>query len=276
MNIMGYGEIDSEWRVDPMDLHRAFTWTVHGEKLEQNIRFAKYKPESVDNAAWQKLLGPDVNNLSHLTQTYALVRAGIASMRRSAPGYFTRDDEHLLGVAGITHDWAEAMLSDISYGDKTEEDTQQEYETFLMMVGQLCGSEAGVVFRACREVIFNEETKLGKAFNAVERVGYTRTALRASRYVLSNSVSGDCLTSGLRWLTTDVLSRQIPALVQHASQLAPVEEYLQWQKQDITVAFEDQMSHPQVFSNYGSKSDVMQMKFLESSATWDTYTSANL
>ncbi|MGB4759109.1 MAG: hypothetical protein WBP26_03545 [Candidatus Saccharimonadales bacterium] len=251
----------------PMDLHEAFTWTVHGEKLRGEVRFAKYKPDSLSNDDWEALLGPDVNNLGHLEDTYRLARAGLARLRQTQPGFYTPAEEHLIEIASITHDWPEALVGDISYGDKTPEQLDREYGVFVMMIGHLCGHASSKVFEACTQVVFNSDTKTGQGFEAVERVGYTRTALRAQRHLAENTAPAVAVP-GMRWLVADVLARQVPALVEASETFVPVADYLKWQRSTITQGFEYLLKVPDVFVNYGDRQGRMRSMFNDSFAAW--------
>lgn len=108
------------------------------------------------------------------------------------------------------------------------------------------------IHQAMKEVIFNPETRLGKMFNAIERVGYVRTALRAQEHI-KEGTAPDC-EAGLKWLVADVLSNYHPAaLARVADELPPVKQYLLAQHELITEAFD--MVEVSVFANYqGAKS----------------------
>ncbi len=62
-------------RSDFLDIHLSFAETIHGQKLAENVRYERYKPDDVTNQRWVELLGADVNNLTHLTLTYGLTRS---------------------------------------------------------------------------------------------------------------------------------------------------------------------------------------------------------
>src|SRR3989339_355513 len=56
------------------DLFKIFTSTKYGEKLAHNIRYGRYKPQSMSNEEWRNLLGDDVNNLYHALVVYNITK----------------------------------------------------------------------------------------------------------------------------------------------------------------------------------------------------------
>lgn len=260
-----------------MEIHTAFEATEYGQILANNIRYARYKPEAVTNERWVELLGADVNNLTHLTLTYGLAVDFIRSMEQNQPGFFEADEVDRLKVAALTHDWAEAIVGDTSYGDKTADHEQQEQTAFREHFRNFAdGRISSLIDDARSGIIFdhNGTSKLGRAFNAIEKVGYMRTALRASGHI-ANNTAPEC-DAGLRWLVADVLVNQPESLIGHAENFVPIKHYLQNQSTLISRAFHQINNDPEVFTRYPTSDQrAMQKQFEHSYAVWTTWVKQN-
>ncbi len=162
-------------------IYRDFSETEYGETLAGNIRYGRYKPESVTNEEWELLLGPDVNNLKHLHLTYELTRQFVRDLKET----LTDQEKEDLLLTAIVHDWAEAIVGDHTYDLKTADiETQELVEIKKMTAGMYGEDNESLVQRihiVTDTILKDTDSKLGKMFNAVERVGYLRTALRAWR-----------------------------------------------------------------------------------------------
>jgi hypothetical protein len=230
-------------------IHECFEETEYGRTLAARVRYERYKPAEVANERWIQLLGADVNNLTHMPLTYGLAQDFIRTADRDQSYPLDDSEKELLQVAALTHDWAEAIVGDITFGDKTDEDERAEAAAFdAYLSGFYTGKEAELIQKAREEIIFDHsgDTKLGRVFNAIERVGYMRTALRAHAHLVTDDAQ-DC-ENGLTWLVADVLSQQPIPLIEHAKTLPPVRQYLQNQGDIITEAFKSVSS--EVFENY--------------------------
>jgi hypothetical protein len=221
-----------------------------------------------------ELLGADVNNLTHLTLTYGLTQDFIRVAEKLQPGYLDDEDEELLQIAALIHDWAEAIVGDISFGDKTATNEVEEQAAFAAHLAEFyTGDATELINKARTEIVFDHagENKLSRVFNAIERVGYLRTALRASGHV-ANGAAPDC-EDGLRWLVADVLSQQPAALIHHAETLLPVEQYLQNQSEVISGAFAlTEYSGSEVFDNYPPEQrEAKRAQFQQSYLAWQEW-----
>lgn len=256
------------------DIHRGFAQTEFGEVLASRVRYEKYKAATITNEQWVQLLGADVNNLTHLPLTYGLTKAFIRSAAESQPEFLDAGEQDVLKASALIHDWAEAIVGDVSFGDRTDEHDRAEQQAFGANLASFYrGDATGLIDRARNEVIFNPGSKLGQVFNAIERVGYLRTALRASEHVRSGTAPEECF-AGLTWLVADVLSNQPVALIGYAAQLSPVEQYLVNKKDEIGNAFVLVGQDPAIFSNYGDKSELKADQFQHAHELWMSW--ANL
>lgn len=232
-----------------MEIHHAFSESEFGQKLADQVRYERYKPQSVTNEQWVKLLGADVNNLTHLPLTYGLTRAMVRRLHTSSPGLLSAEEEGLLYVAALTHDWGEALSGDITYSNKTNLDEATEREHLAGIIKTFSGSTTNMgtsIENVIRDIVFNSESKLGYLFNTVERVGYMRTALRATHHISANT-SPVC-NEGLQWLVADVLGNHTAVLISRAEESEPVKDYLTATATQIEQAF--QLVDPHIFLRY--------------------------
>lgn len=257
-----------EFTTNLIDIHNSFALTDSGRALSEMVRYEKYKSADITNDEWVKLLGSDVNNLSHLHLTYGLTRAFIKNAALTQPDFLNEEEQKVLQVAALIHDWAEAIVGDISYDDKTADDVDAEQAAFEANVAAFYKGDAEDIIHIARtEVIFNKDSKLGQIFNAIERVGYLRTALRASGHLI-NGTAPSSAQSGLTWLVANVLSNQTTALIEHSATLKPVEEYLKNKKVDIDNAFALVAQSPDVFQVYRDLSEAKSLQFHQSLDQW--------
>jgi hypothetical protein len=258
---------------DPYVIHAAFAATDYGKLLASKVRYEKYKPASLSNEQWVKLLGADVNNLTHMPLTYGLAKAFIEDMTRHQPDYFDKEEKELLQVAAIIHDQGEAIVGDISFGDKTKENEAEEKQQFTANLENFCPGVAirdkRLIVAARDNIVFDPTTKLGRIFNAIERVGYIRTGLRASAHIQNGTAHG--CEIGLEWLIADVLSNQTRKLIGYATNYAPVNDYLTHQTEAITTTFS--LVSPEIFEQYGIGQQQKEAQFQEAQSAWQTWQS---
>lgn len=232
-------------------IHRGFSGTDYGKRLSGRTRYDRYKPEGLSNEEWVSLLGADVNNLEHMRLTYGMTRQFIkyneeplATWAGSVPeeARLTQHEKEDLLLAATIHDWGEAVVGDKMFDLKQATDDTREMEVLHEMTQGLYGEEENAEFLGrietiLRDVLQNKQSKLGKAFNAVERVGYLRTGLLA--WDRSKSLGGDQqeLVTGLNWLTNNVLLNQIPTLLDYAKLYPAVDTFLKENNERISSAF---------------------------------------
>ncbi|MDB5184789.1 MAG: hypothetical protein JWN38_597 [Candidatus Saccharibacteria bacterium] len=256
---------------DVFAIHVAFAATEYGEKLAANVRYERYNLAHVANETWVALLGADVNNLLHMPLTYGLTKSFIRATDVAQPGYFDADEKILLQVAAIIHDQGEAIVGDISFGDKTDADEASEKLAFENNLEAFCPG-VSVAMKQCivaarDTVVFDATTKLGRMFNAIERSGYVRTALRAAMRLQTNSAGQS--DAGLRWILADVLGVQPAKLIEYAADYPAVDGYLHAQQDKISTAYT--LVHPEDFRHYGDQEIAKQEQFIATQALWQRY-----
>ena len=212
------------------DIHDAFANSPYGDTLDSTIRYDRYRPEHIDQHEWTKTLGADVNGLRHMPITYGVTRVFLRDQREArADSSITlnEDEERILLLAAQIHDWQEAVVGDINFELRTAEDEEEEHTVFSEMFDEFFDANdpqyKNVKF-AVETTIFDRESKLGRAFNAVERAGYIRTGLRA--YEKSKEVEDQELSEHLEWLSAGVLSNQITTLLEYEQEYPFIARYL--------------------------------------------------
>lgn len=254
----------------PMDLHRMFSETPYGQKLEGGTRFGLFQPKDVPNEEWERLLGADVNNLRHLPLSYGLTRRFIqhcqepsAVWREPVPAaaQFSTEEAHILELTAVIHDWAEAVVGDKMFHLKTEADEDEESAAFKkLLTDLLSGEQADLAQRLGQivaEVVEDRSTKLGRAFNAIERVGYLRTGLRA--WDLHKHTENYELKTHLAWLAYNVTANQTVALVEYAQTYPAVSEFLDENRRRLTDLFTNLSDEATMLD--GSKTEILQEKY---------------
>lgn len=230
-----------------IDFYKAFASSNHGQKLAGQIRFGRFKPDSVDADTWKDLLGADVDNLRHEKLSMGIARQFVRHChtpdqrfwKRSIPpeAVFTLPEQTILFATAAKHDEPEAILSDISYDQKTDADHAKEMKVMQQMLTYSLGDAD--VSRQILEILNDKkcETKLGRAFNAIERIGYLRTRLTAWDYSNCDD-AGEELRRGLRSLTNNVLINQTQTLLEYAEIYPAVRTFLATNAERITNAFQ--------------------------------------
>lgn len=164
-------------------LYKAIVSSKYGQILAQNIRFGRFKPDTIKAFTWEKILGPDVNNLRHMWFTKKLTDVFISY---SPKKQFSQRDVHLLRLTATFHDLAESIVGDIPKVHKQLSDEQLEKTTLLDLVHLLTKIEPifnqseSDIFYSIEHILFPPSpTQLSQAFAAVEYLGYLHTACTA-------------------------------------------------------------------------------------------------
>lgn len=265
------------------ELHRKFAGSHHGVHLGQQIRFGRYKPETISNAEWsQAPLGADVNNLSHMPLTKGLARAYLKNQDKQKA--LNRTDSQMLLLAAIAHDWAEAISDDKMFDQKTVSEDDQEASIMLFLLKRTLGAKLTKdQLMEVYSIVKDRQSRLGEVFNAIERVGYLRTGLNAWEAgrkpagQVKRGVTGkeeEQLRRAFQWLASNVAGNQVKALLAHAEKHHPIAVYMGNSRGRIEELFKEMPAA--IFDNYptkdidGKNEQLIQFqKFLEAKTAWD-------
>jgi len=227
-------------------IHDIFSATADGKKLKAGVRFGKYKPESISNRDWKKALGADVNNADHLQLSLGLTRLFLDYCQNPRDGWakpltetakFSMEEQQLLQLTMVMHDWGESRSGDINFHDKTEEHEITEMKHLSNIYHEIFGTK-GKIGKKEKEVLdkvttiaSENKSKLGQARDAIEFVGYNRTGLRA--YSNHTKYEGE-LGKTLEVMGLEVSPNQIPVLLCYAEVYPPIFSYLKNNKDAIS------------------------------------------
>lgn len=265
------------------DLHRKFADSHHGVHLGQQIRFGRYKPDTISNEQWcQAPLGADVNNLSHMALTKGLAVEYLKHQDKSKA--LNRTDSQMLLLAAISHDWAEAISDDKMFDQKTSSEDADEASIMLFLLKRTLGAKLTKdQLMEVYSIVKDRQSRLGEIFNAIERVGYLRTGLNAwaaSRKApgkVRKDVEGKAeiqLRTAFQWLASNVAGNQVKALLAHAEKHHPIAVYMGNSRNRIDELFKEMPAG--IFENYPTKDSegkneqlIQFQKFMEAKAAWD-------
>lgn len=233
-----------------VEISKQFNASKYGEILRSNVRYWTFKPEDIQSSQWEKLLGADVNNLNHLQVSLGIAKSFLthcetpgSSWKGEVPqeATFSRQEKATLQLTALVHDWGEAIIGDIPMPQKTKDDEEREMVALRGIVYDVLGNKGGRNF--CEEasshvieVLTDTSSKLGKAFNAIEQVGYARTGLRAWKE--SKKADGP-IKSALENLTDNVVPNAVSKLVSYADVYPAVDTYLTYHTKNVDQIFEE-------------------------------------
>jgi hypothetical protein len=255
------------------EINRRFHQSEHGQRLAQKIRYQRYNLDDeshkkLSNDEWIKLLGADVDNYKHLPLTHGLAQVFI----EYSGNEYSKDEQENLLLAAIIHDWGEAKTGDVTHDDKNDTREKEEMIALRHMASNIFGDNPALCNRinfVVDSVLKDTSSRLGQAFNVIERLGYLRTGLR-SWIEIQYLADDDNHKDGLYWLTNNVLLNQIPTLIEYSEIYPPVKIYLENSQDLITSAFNNLPKS--MFDNY-AKEEVLKRKTMYASAKhkWQEY-----
>jgi hypothetical protein len=269
-------------------IHRQFSQTEGGQYLATNIRWGPRKPKDMANQKWVETIGYDAHNLEHCRLMYGLTRQFIRYQNQSdLPIQFTPEEQTILLLTAITHDWPEGLTGkgDINAEAKNAQDEADELATIEKPIIDILGQNPKSIKLAAsvKYCLGNIDSKLGKAFNIIESIGYLRTALISYKksIQLKDNIN---LKNRLILIAHNVPSNSIIKIINSSSDYAFVQKYLLDQKDTISQIFNldrttfdlyDQDSC-QVNSNKIPKeqkpSDFYYQKFITTKSAWSQWT----
>ncbi len=262
-----------------LDIHRAFAETPMGKALDTKPRYDRYKPESIPPPEWERLLGRDVNNLKHMPLTFELAQSFVKNMTTTdtptdgSDVRFSASEIQIILLTAIVHDWAEAdpSLGDISYDLKLDEHEKKESQILILMLrNQLGGILSLETLDTVHKTATDKTGKLGEAFNAIERIGYLKTALKAWQEQEVDNPYRSTDSDSLAWLCSNVLANQIPALLKLLPRYEGVRRALDASSPIINRAFENITDS--IFNHYPEADrEAQRKKYLDAKKAWDSF-----
>lgn len=155
----------------------------YGELLRRNVQ-ARYKmwwwP---DLKRFKEAMGPDVDPVLHGPhQAETVVKPFVEFQNVSDRPHFTYEEANLLYITNLLHDSHEGLTGDVPKPQKTVESDAEELRVNRQVVSELMGWRNGHPLLEGMQAIMGDmagETRMGRAFEAIERAGYLQTGLRA-------------------------------------------------------------------------------------------------
>jgi 5'-deoxynucleotidase YfbR-like HD superfamily hydrolase len=263
-------------------IHRQFADSELGQKLAQEVRYKRYKPESISNKDWCRApLGADMNNLAHMALTAGLAREYLKNQEPDEA--LNLADAQILMLAATTHDWAEAVTGDIIFDLKTADDDAKEATIMYQLLKKYLGETFSVqTLSRVYETITDKSSRLGEIFNAIERVGYLRSGLNA--WNAGKKMEGEFITEFdrtvekdfkrcLLWLASNVAGNQIPILLKYTEKYHPIAEYISNARERIDNLFSEMPES--IFESFPEEvmtrveQEQQKQKFQNSKAVWE-------
>lgn len=192
----------------------------------------------MSHAEWEQLLGPDVNNLEHHWVSYRVMREFLRSHAD-----FSREEQEVLLLTAVSHDWAEAIIGDVPYGQKTNGEEEDELRLIPQIADECFGEDMREpIRRTIKEVLqwkstlrkTGEGPKLSHAFEAVEQLGFLGTGGRAWDEAMKREGLSPLLRSNLQWLGIEVHAGHVPILMHYAETYPAVRRYMLGTRHRIT------------------------------------------
>lgn len=225
-----------------------FSKTEYGKILKSNIRFSFFKPKNIPLKVWEDALGKDVSNLYHLYVSLQITRSFLYhcnyptytwNRKISREAKFTVEEQKILLFTSVIHDWAEAVIGDIDLTIKKETDEDKELIILKQMVYEILGKgkdykELNYLTENATSILKDKTSKLGRAFNAIEKIGYLRTGMKA--WYQSRRIEGE-LNKKLKNLASRVVTVHTPMLIEYAEIYPPVFSYLVYRQKPILEVF---------------------------------------
>lgn len=243
-----------------LDIDKYFATTKAAKILEGNGRFADYM--EVDLEEWRRVLGSDVNNLSHLVLTYRLTKAFLKRMEMPL------EDREVLLLTAIIHDWAEAITGDICSLKKTIADAVVESALLENILRKyFCSVLSSETISRVIEVLDNDKEGLGNVFRCIEILGFFRTSLIAWERRMKIQ---DGHEENLMEMTQNVVGNRLAVLVEYSKEFPQVGDFLESRGAVIEDAFEKMPDG--IFENYVEEErDNERKKFENAKGVWKEF-----
>lgn len=239
----------------------------HVEQLSSLLRYRRFI-EGETPQDWVDLLGPDVVGFTHPDVTSTITHSFVDY--NSDHGLKLLSEERgLLLTTPWVHDWGELIIEgtgigDVTFEQKTTTAEHIEHQVFDLVMEDI---EEGLpkewLQRAYYEVAMKRDTKLGRMFNAVERLGYLLTAKRAFEGVNRTRIRNWC------GLVGNVLSNQIEKLLEYRREYPYVNYILLCSSETITRMFHDVLAEGVPLDGEGNPSYDLQ-KLRKVRIAWET------
>lgn len=266
----------TQGELSAISAHKLFSASEYGQSLAGKPRWDMQRPAHISEAQWRQALGHDADNLDHMHLTLSLTDS---FLKRDDGSLGINDAErNILRISAVCHDWGESydpntgVGGDISYELKTHDDSLEELTMFQTVFAEIFGDVDIKTKLLIEATIFKKDSKLGMVFDAIERIGYLRTAIIA--YESSKRTEDSVLQGNLEWLAAGTLSNQILSLMEYAADYTPVREYLEAVGPSINEMFERISSN--TFAEHGQPQKEKLTLYQQSKILWNHSTNRGI
>jgi hypothetical protein len=244
-----------------------FGETEYGKKLEKEIRYERFKPDSISSELWEQVLGPDVNNLKHHLVSYDITND---FLRYDGKYNFDYREKKFLIISSIMHDWGESIVGDVVFDHKNDEHEKREFLALQKILNEINFNEDDRVDfqESFEKVLKGKDEKLSITFNAIERLGYLFTGIRAWQKGYEILSKDKVFSESLWWLANNVALNQAKKLIEYGESYGAVKFYLNKNEKIVSEIFSKMPKS--IFLKYEKKESIERMKqFDEAKEIWE-------
>lgn len=246
-------------------------FNTYHDQLSVQLRYDRFRQEETI-PQYVNLLGPDVLGLTHPRVTGEITERFLTHNEAHSL-HLTTHEQLLLRTTPYIHDLGELIIEtlgvgDVSFDQKTATHEQEEHRVFLKVLETIPpGPEKDLIREAYTDVAMDRSTKLGRMFNAIERIGYLETAIRAFEGVKGKRIAN--------WhgLIGNVLSNQIETLLRYQREYPYVWRFINTHVVHISDMFHAVSAKPVPPDHEGNPSYAMK-KFNDAKKMWEEYSMA--
>jgi len=232
-----------------------------GQKLNDSVRWERYNLDNLPNPEWQQILGFDANNLRHMHFIDRITIAFTSAQNKTQPGYFNQGEINSLRTTANVHDLPEAFTGDKTFELKTDDDEDIELQNMTRILNEIGIVQDLQQITQINNIIKDKTSKLGKSFNAIERLGYLRTGIVAFRKNPNHQ------KLNFDWISQNILLNQIPKLIEYSQEFTMVQEVFNKHQQEISQMF--QQISLESFEFYSSEEKPIKLnQFQSASDQW--------
>lgn len=257
---MLHTQIFEPFSAQNIELMSATQQSIYGEALARQIRYERYcyieegvahldlepaRQTEIHQTWTREILDVDVDNFQHNAFT-ALIGSWVCEQE----GVDEATTE-LVVKALLVHDLKEYVLdTDLHEGDITYDEAQRRGEIefakehaelgeILQHETELFGLDEATIDQIVAALNDSKlkppQTQVGRVIELAERLGYVHSALRAMEVVVAGGAQLQ-QQNHLLWMCENVLSNQLPRLVELATRSAAARNFFAGREQSITRA----------------------------------------
>lgn len=261
---LGAQPIDKEY----LDLYTKFAASDAGKRLAGQPRFSKYRPEHILPGEWVATLGPYADLLRVAEAAYADAKEFLTGLPNEGPNSLDTNEQHLVLLAAITSPWTKVDGGDVDYESHNSQDETRERDSYRQIYQKLVGDNEKTLALLVA-TLFDNDSKTGRVYSAVKRVGYIKVAAKALE--ISGDTKDPLLKSHLQWMAAGVLSNQTHKATEYAKLYPPMQSFVSKNRSAISSMFT--LIPAEIFTRHGQTENQRRELYLRAKADWDAQAS---